>query len=457
MLTGTILLFLLARHYSLQEFGSFTYAFAFGSIAFLLTNFGYNLFTVREISRSHISASNAFINTIFIKTFISLLFVIAIPIYIHLLKIDHLTSTLIWILSIAFIFNSFQQYVNALFKGTNIFHYESIISFWQNIFIILSAVICIFFFKTSIVGIAFLYLIGYVIGALINLDLFLRKNIQEIKHAKFSFGMQKALFSGVILFALHSIFLKIYFETDTLIVGNLLGSTDVAYFQAAMKLVVAVMFISEIPFNSFYPTISRTLAKNDYSKSIYLVKLMCTAGIFLTAFMVLFSKLIITALYGQRFQFSANLLFFAAFIIFIRFTAGAFGLILSAGGYQGIQVSAALSATFVSIMLNLYLIPVFGLFMAVFTSLIVNLLIFLFYYYQCMKQFHINFINKEILTIIAIITIMASLFNFAKLNETVLGAIFFVFLAVFIVFLYFRKEIKNILNSMLVFPVKIFS
>lgn len=441
-LTGIVLIFVIAKNFSVSEFGMFAYSFSFGTVILILSNYGYNLYLVREISKKTLSSSECFKNTIGVKLLISLMCIVGIYIYTKVFEIDTSLSLLMWPLSLAFIFNSLNQYIQALFKGDSIFKYEAIVSIAQNLSIFAVILLGIYCFNVGILFVAYTYLFCYFIGAVLSLALFIGKNSKELKQASFSLDRYKEMFAGAFIFAIHVVFMKVYFELDTIIIGNLLGTTEVGYFQVAMRLIVASMIITEIPFNAFYPKLVKELhgSKINFDLSIRLILIISTCAVCLASIIFLFPRFLINTLFGAKYIESINMLRIGSLIILIRFVAGSLGLILSAAGFQSILVAGAIIASVVSVVSNIILVPIYGLMAAILINLFVNFIIFSFYLYNVRLKFKRFLIPRIVFYNYVALILIAPLLNVVFFKNSITGIILsVVFVIILLINILMRK------------------
>jgi O-antigen/teichoic acid export membrane protein len=399
-LSGTVVMFYFGRVLQIHDFGNFNYALALATIMLVIMGYGYDTYLLREISQKRCNVGEAFINTIIPKIVIVLISLGITFGYIRINKLDSELSKVIWILQFSSIFNSFGRYINSIQKGENLFKIESIVSIVQNSLICVSSIIAIKYFNANMINLSVIYCISYQIGFLISFIHLFKNFKDEIAFRNFSFLKNIIYLKESLPFAVASIFMVLYFQIDTLIIGNYLGTTTVGQYQSVMRIIFAIMIIPEVLFNSFYPSISFSLISNKidkFSECFKLLKLLMVIAVSISVLIFLFSDLIMRILYNHKYDDAAPLLFLFSIVVIARFAAMSYGTIVVASRHQNLQLISSIIATCLSLILNISLVPKYGLKMAVVNSFCVNLFIFLFYFISIYRIYKISFFSRELL------------------------------------------------------------
>lgn len=400
ILSGTILMFIFGRKLTVADFGNFNYALSFATIVLVILGYGYNTYLIREISQKKCALGEAFINTVIPKIAITLLSFIGIFLYLKINKLSDTTNKIVWILSIGAVGNSLGQYFNALQKGKDFFRSETMVSIIQNSLICVLSLLAIFYLRANIYVIGIIYFVSYFIGALIAFSFLFKVHSKDLGFGNFSLRKNLIFFKEALPFAAATVFILLYFQIDTLIIGNYLGANSVAQYQSVMKLVYVCMLVPEILFNSFYPTISATFANgknNNYESCYKLVSLLMIVAVGISIFTLIFPEFIMSIVYNNKYNNAAHILFLFSFVILIRYAAMSYGIIVVASRHQNLQLISSIVATCISLFLNLILTPKFGVEMAIMVSFCVNLFIFIFYFFNMYRIYKISFLDKKIL------------------------------------------------------------
>ena len=180
------------------------------------------------------------------------------------------------------------------------------------------------------------------------------------------------------------------YNFDTLLIGFLLGATSVGWYKAAYKPITAALAIPLTYFVGLFPALARTYGENRQEFEAIIQRSLRVTAIFALPLGVggtFFAAPIISILFGPEYANSIpamQLLSWSATLIILRDT---FRQGLIASGNQGLDLTSAGAAVFFNVILNIILIPRFGILGAA-TATIISEVVWLI----C---FHIFFLAKS--------------------------------------------------------------
>lgn len=383
---GTLLIILLGRLLEVEEFGTVTLAIAVTTLLAILPNYGFNLLIIREISQGIISKSEVFWNVLLVKVILAILSVFILWIYLSLSSLADQPAVFI-IFYFSIIVRSFTEFINAFQKAEENFHSESITIFIQNLVLLTLIIVAGTISDLSAVFVAILILIGRSAGFIIAcFALFIdsKRQSNEIPELKVQLSSAWSLSKKAFPFAIQAALGVIYFQSDTVIIGELLGITSVGYYQASMRLVLALLRVPAILISAFYPRIAREMAVNDSEHhdmniSRTLIHILLFTGGVLSVSLLLLSEAIILLVYGEKMAPAIPILQILSLILIVRFVASGYGLIIISIHRQHFTVLVASVAVLLNVTLNMLLIPRFGLITSAWVNLVTNLLILICY------------------------------------------------------------------------------
>jgi O-antigen/teichoic acid export membrane protein len=404
---NTIVIFVIARSIGVENFGIFTFSQSFTGIFSILTDIGISIYITREIAGGNKSITNNFTNIIIVKIFLSLATFIVIYSTIYIAGYEKVTNLTILYITIAVIFDNFINIFKGLYRGFEKFEYEAIIT-GLNSFILFVLILAIIYLKAEVVLIAKTYAISRLIT--LGLTFLLSKNIPDLyANKRYNFNFIKNLLKESFPYGIHILFGIIYFQIDTVMLEAMRGNYEVGIYQAGIKIVVIGLFFSAIFQNSFLPTLSRLFGESSEKMiqvAVKMNKYLLTLGFALSIVIFIYSKSIIQIVYGDEFLVAENVVNFLSLLIIIRFSATAYGVILTASGKQKWKMYSTISATIFNVVLNYFLIAKFGYMGAVIATILTNILIFILYLILSYKITANFLINKDILKIILISVIL---------------------------------------------------
>ncbi len=399
---------LIARNVGPELVGKYFFALSFTAIFSIFIDAGLSPVLIREVAKYKEKAREYFNNITTLKLSFALITLLAIFIIINLLNYDEFTKNLVYIASIAMLFDSFSLTFYALLRSYQILKFEAFgIIAYQILTVALGGVIL---FTTKSIAM----LIGVLVFSSILNTLYSFYLARKVSGVKFKLTLNKK-FSRLVLFAsfpflLAGVFNRVYTHIDTILLSKLAGDAYVGWYGVANKLVFALQFIPSAFVASIYPAMSnyfehsKEKLKSTFERSIIYLMTIAVPICFGT---IALSGEIITTLYGEDFLRSIlplNLLMVSLIFVFLYFPVGS---LLNASNRQKRNTANMGIAMVINVVLNIILIPKINLAGAAIASIVsqaVMLILGLYYAYNVIKY------NKKLLAIKLLKNILASLF-----------------------------------------------
>ena len=207
------------------------------------------------------------------------------------------------------------------------------------------------------------YSIGIFITSVMSIFWWLKEsNIQKIKITDTvlfneKFAVAFTLFSASILQMVRG-------WADTIIIGRYLTEADVGVYKVAFRVATITSLTLTSILISVAPKIAELYSKNDLKKMAALTQ-NSTKIIFWTSVPVLILFLIlpkfIMGLYGPEFEAGSSVLVFLTLGQFVNAATGPVSNVLNMTGKQKINRNVVLFSTIITISLNVFFIPVYGI------------------------------------------------------------------------------------------------
>lgn len=384
---GSVVFFLVIAHsLGVQEFGKVTLAIAFSQLFLSIVDFGYNLYVIREVSIDR-NRIYEFHNTIMAsKLLLTAATTIVVALVMFFLQYTSEQMTMIWIAWIGTIFYSYGYYFNSVFRGINQFQFESISVSAYNA-LQFALVILLLWLGGNAFHIVILYTISRLIYILISYVLFVKtfsEEFKEIDRKKMADMMKTILPFGV-----HAILGVAYLQLDTIFISYFWNSTQVGLYQSGMRMVVGSMVVYEVLTGAFYPLLSKS-SENDlqsFHKYAYaLQKYMTLLGLVISLPLLIYTEEIIPLLFGSTFAEAVFIIRLLSVVIFLRFFAAAYGVILTVSHEQSKRAMGVLVSVIINIMFNIYLVKNYGGIGAAVTSVVTHISLFIIYLYFSFKN-----------------------------------------------------------------------
>lgn len=395
-----LLLFYIAKVVNVAEFGSFSLSFVVMTIGILLIDYGYNLHSLvldysdkKEISKNISSIISG-------KFYFSLfLLLLSFPV-LNFIPLDETSKKVIFILLFSAIPNSFGNFYFSLFKANNNYKLETTGFLLQGVLLIVLLAINHFFGNKNIITFSIIVLITKITYFIYSFLQF--KNEFSIQ---FKLSLKKALRSYVKSFdyGVHLIFGTLILYVETLSLSYFSNIESVGYYQAGLRIIMAASLFGAIITDAFVPEISK---KQNDKKFVVdkMLNLFSFLGVFyflLLITLATYFNTIVNILFSNKFELIENYIVYIVLIILCRAIGIVPGVILTSMGLQKIRAKVAMYLLLLSIVLNVFLVPLYGLEGAFISFLSTNILLNLVYFYFGFRE--INFIKIRISYLIFIL------------------------------------------------------
>jgi len=374
---GIGIISLLARVFSLSDFGNFTYALTLGTIFSLIIDYGFNIKIIKDVSsnttKTNDITSVAVTSKFFLFILTALLF-FTVNVFLENTNEVILTGFFMFLSLVMF---SFINTFLSVFKGKKEYKKDLKVVILDNLVtvIIVSLVAlwtkniqytAISFFLSKIIGLIYAYKVYK------QTNTIFRPPLIEIKR-----DLYKTL-----PFAVHYWVGSFYLNIDTVIMKPMVSSEDLGLYQAGIRVIIGLGVLLTIINSVYLPLLNEALLKNinEFKKkvislntNVLRIAVICTAGL------IICSKLVVLVLFGEKFIELQNIFWIIAFIVGIRIIGASFGILLTISNKQALRAIAGAISIILIIICDLILIPSYGYKVAAIVLLFAHLFITSFY------------------------------------------------------------------------------
>jgi len=398
----TIVMVLIARIFGVQEFGKIALAITITGILFFVADFGLTIYSTREVARDNSIIAALASTSIRIKIVSSGITLFIAWLVTTILHYPPDTTLLIYLFSGSAIIFSFSSFFIGILRGSNRFDYEAIIYFVQSV-ILLLLVLLVIKFDRSIVNIAFAFMASRVAGLLASLYFYY--HLKGIHHLSASFLSVKDVSRKSFPFAAHALFGIIYMHADTVILSKTTGDVEVGLYQAAMRIIIVLLYLQEIMVTAFFPSLSKLykysieeLIRKGKRLNFYLFIL----ALPLSLSIALIGSMIIDVVYTPEYSSAALFLQILSSLVLLRFLGATYGILLSASDNQHLRMFSVIIAFLLNIGINSVLIPKYGAMGAATTAMITNCFMLAIYVYFIKSRLNTFLIHSSFIKVIAL-------------------------------------------------------
>jgi O-antigen/teichoic acid export membrane protein len=364
-----------ARYLGPDNYGLLSYANSFVGLFMFLATLGLDSILVRELVRDEKKRDELLGTTFILKIIGSLLLLGVVLATVKVTTNDSFTNLLIFIIALGTIFQSFQV-IDFYFQSKVLSKYTVYI---QIISEILSATmkLILIFLKKNLLYFAIVILIENIVLAAGSMVMYTKQKLSFFNW-KLKYNLAKNLLKNSWPLMLSSITISIYMRIDQVMIKNILDTKAVGNYAVAVRLVEIWYFIPIAVTKSFFPAIinaKKISEKLYYERLQKLYDLMTWSAIGIALPIMLFSHNIIKLLFGIQYQEAVGVLqiyVWASVFVFLGCASGRWFLV------ENLQLLGSIYSflgSILNVLLNILLIPKYGIIGAAWATLISYIII----------------------------------------------------------------------------------
>jgi len=370
ILISFVVTIFVVRYLGPKEFGLYSYALSFFWLFGSLSTLGLESITTREIVK-YPDKKNEINGTVFflrIAGSISAIIIIAITLF--LTGEETYTAILILILSGSFLFQSFSV-IEYYFRGIVKAKYNA---YALSVSVILSSALKVIFILIKAPLIYFVYAVVFEYAALaFGLIAVYHHNKLSIFNWKYSKTLASSLLKDSWPLMLSGLVVMVYMRIDQIMIKSMINVEAVGYYSAAVRLCEAWYFIPVTLCNSIFPAIvnAKNVSVEFYNNRMQkLYDLLTWLAIGIAVPVTIFSSQIIQLLFGNEFSSAAPVLtiyIWAGVAVFLGVASSQY---LINENLTRLSFSRTFAGMIINVVLNWYLIPVYGIIGAAIATLV---------------------------------------------------------------------------------------
>ena len=355
----------IAKFLGPHDFGDLSFATAFVAIIAAVGTLGLDSFIIREILDQPGKRDEILGTAFWMRLIVSTILVpISVLIYIFFRSLAEqqgaeLTLVITFCASALFFkaFNIIDSYFQSQVRSKFVVQV-------QNICLIISSLIKISFvlLKLPLVYFAFALVLDGLLLAIGLVIIYHREKLQ-ISNWNFNADRAKSLLSQSWPLILSAVMVTLYMQIDILMLKNFTGSTETGIYSAAARISEAWYFIPVAIVTSVFPAIihARKTDQARYQKRLQnLYDLLVIISLPIALIVSLGADTFIHLLYGDKFIGAGTMLSIHIWSGIFVFLGSASGQYLLAEGYTMISFYRTAIGAIANILLNLWLIPLYG-------------------------------------------------------------------------------------------------
>lgn len=437
----------LARYFSLNDYGAYQTAFAYVAMFCVISDLGIGQLIVRDGSRNKEGFEDLSNNALMLEFILSLVTFLLMLVCMLFTSYTSLTILFVVLLSIGqlLIESTFTPVYTSVFQVYDKLDVSAVITILYSV--ITACMIFIFaYFKFS----ATMFILIFPITSVIFLiaRVVLTKNYYKVRIVC-NLKKIKYIIIESIPYGVSSVSSYIYLQSGTVILSLMMAEKYTGLFSAAFKLILITYTIPGVIYISL---MNHMFSFDSSNKEIFekyfnsLLKLLLPIGLFISFNFFYFSKDIIIFLYKLKFEQSIAAFKYLSVLIVLEFINYPPASLLTFTDKQKTKSIIQCVIAVLNIIFNVLFIKMFGMLGVVYAIILTDTLKNMLWYIFAYKYGYKINADKKYFLILGAIILTAIIYNilYGKINFIVLGIIgSFIYVFILLKFKYFDKnEIK---------------
>lgn len=377
MALGVFVIAVVARYFGPENFGQFNYALAFVALFTAISALGLETLTVKAIVDDSYDEGTVLCTSFFLRLCGGVLLTgLAVTIINIIEPSDQNLHILVLIMSLTMIFKSFEviEYWIQAYQKAKV---SSLIRMCAYV-VIASLKISMVIFKGTLITYALIYMLdAAIIGIALMIAYF--KIREKVSPWRISFVYAKNILSQSWYFIVVGLMLTLYMRIDQVMLGAMLpNKIELGIYSAAVRVAEMWYFVPMAIITSFKPVIMRNknIDERSYNTSVQvLYTIVAWSGIGFGVLILLFSKPIISILYGAEYLKAASILSISVWAGTFAMLGSARSIWLICEGLQKYSVVYIFIGCIINIVLNYLLIPLYGGYGAAVATLVTQIFV----------------------------------------------------------------------------------
>jgi O-antigen/teichoic acid export membrane protein len=377
----------LARYLKVEEFGIYSFVFAYIALFLPLADLGMTPILTRELSKDEILGSYFVGNATILRIFLVIFTLALIYVFSFLYKDKQpyimLSSMFLLLYPLSTVNSIFQSQLRVWYL--NFFTIFKKALFFINCYIVSKL-------KFSLVYIFGGYSLAEIV-TIISLYFCARRFIKPVY--KIDFEKIKFVLKESIPLFLVIIMGMIYTKIDTMMLMYLKTEKDVGLYNGALQLYNFLLFFPATISFIVFPVFSK-LSKHteNFIKIIrFVLSTVFFLGVVITSLCFVFGKIAVLMLLSEKYLFSLSIFYILILEVPFLFTTIIYGNILTSLSQQKDMVYVSIISCIINILLNFVLIPRYSSKGAAIATVSTQVSVFLIYNFVIQKQTSFNFLK----------------------------------------------------------------
>jgi len=419
------LLIWIAGYFGPNNYGKIAFSLSFVAIFAFFIDFGFTSIAIREISRDKSKSSKYIENILAIELILGLVTFGFIFISTYFLGKGPEVSKLIYLFGISTILDCFTLFFQSVFCANEKMEYVAVSRFIQGISL-LGLIVFLIIHKSSIIVLGYAFIVASIISAVSTL--FITRSFFSKFFPKINFDICKEIIKEAWPVGLINFAALMFQSFGSVLLGFFRSNREVGLYSAASRITLGTYFLSTILFSAFIPSISRAFKENYHTLKNIIEKyalLNFCIGIPIGIGGFIIAPQLIRFLYGDQYLGSIIPFQILSLNLIFIFMVAFYGQTLIFFDKQKRFLKSYVVGLIVNIILNILLIPKFGVIGAAITALATQCIILGIVFSEFRKIIKFNLKNIFLSSLMSsILMVLFIVFvNKLGLNNTIFSII----------------------------------
>lgn len=410
---------LLARYLGEMAFGRYAFAMSFAGIFVILTDLGLGYLTVREVARDRSTAGKYLAHILFIRTVLGLATLALVFASAEIMDYAPEIKAAVYVMAFYVIFKCIGGSFNSILMAFEKMGIVAALDIILNSLILVGILVGIWR-SQDLMGLIRVYPAAVV--TCFCIAFWITVKTCAAPQQDFSASFAGSLVRNSIPFALASVCMVILTNIDMVMLKTIKGDVSAGYYGVTRTLVSAMLFIPANFLTVLYPVFSRLFQSSSDALARYYehsFRLLAVMALPIAAGGVIVSEKILVLFYGHGYAPAAPALRIMSLALAIQFVTASVTVIMLAGNRQRSVTWVSFLAMLLNFILNMAMIPRYGINGASVSTLISYAFIFVMLYILASK--YVCRINIALLIFKPFLAAVGmALFTFAVRQENIL-------------------------------------
>lgn len=437
-LLKTIIIFYAIRILGASGWGTFSYAISLCGLFMIFSDFGISSILTRELAKPETNKEEYISTSFLIKILLNILIFIIIIFTAPVFSKDIIATHIIPIVALIMIFDGMREFIFAINRSLEKMEAEAVLKIVTNVLLII--ITYIFLIQSATVtSLALGYMAGSLAGLIVTLFIF-RKHLKNIFQG-FSTDLIKPLITTAWPFAFFAILGSIMANTDTVMLGLMKDTTEVGFYATSQRIIAFLFILPGLIASSLLPTLTKQIHDKEKIKNVVnsSIKIIYMIAIPLTLGGLIISDSLIIKLFGAEYAPATVMFRISLISILVVFPALIFNNIIFIFNKHKLVVKISLIGALLNVLINIFLIPIYGGIGASIATLISQVVIIILIKKQLNEIIEIEMFTKLHKIIIASL-VMSVILVLLKLGKMNFYATILISMAVYFTMLFVMKE-----------------